>query len=121
MNYAIILLPGPNNWGAFSPNVPGCVSVGATAEETLSNFQEALAAHLELMQEDGEPLPAEYDCDAEDVDYDSDYVYFRWAPVNTTPRDPAINPALPPLYPLPEDMDEAAIAAEEVAATVIPA
>ena len=116
MNYAIILLPGPNNWGAFSPNVPGCVSVGATAEETLTNFQEALEAHLELMQEDGEPLPAEYDCDAEEVDYDSDYVYFRWAPVNTTPRDPAINPALPPLYPLPEDMDDAAVAAEEVAA-----
>ena len=93
MKYVIILEPGPNNWGAFSPNVPGCVSVGATAEETLANFQEALAAHLEFMQEDGEPLPAEYDGDAEEGDYAADYVYFRWAPVNTTPRDPQINPA----------------------------
>ena len=97
MKYVIILEPGPNNWGAFSPNVPGCVSTGPTAEETLSNFMEALEAHLELMQEDGDPLPAEYDCDAEEVDYDSDYVYFRWAPVDTRPRDPQIN--LPPPRP----------------------
>ena len=98
MKYAIILLPGPNNWGAFSPNVPGCVSTGPTAAATLSNFQEALEAHLEFMQEDGEPLPAEYDGAAEEVDYAADYVYFRQAPVNTTPRDPAINPAR---FPLP--------------------
>ena len=96
MKYVIILEPGPNNWGAFSPNVPGCVSTGPTAEQTLANFMEALAAHLEFMQEDGDPLPAEYDCDAEEVDYDSDYVYFRLAPVDTRPRDPQINPPLRP-------------------------
>lgn len=96
MNYAIILLPGPNNWGAFSPNVPGCVSTGQTAEETLSNFLEALEFHLESLQEDGDPIPAEYSFSQEDFDaYNDDGVFFRWAPVDTTPRDQRGKPPLP--------------------------
>ena len=97
MNYAIILLPGPNNWGAFSPNVPGCVSTGQTAEETLSNFLEALEFHLEGLQEDGDPIPAEYSFSQEDFDaYNAEGAFFRWAPVNTTPRNQRVNPSLSP-------------------------
>ncbi len=55
--YLVIIEKAPNNYGAFSPDVLGCVSSGATVEETLKEFREALQAHLELMLEDGEEIP----------------------------------------------------------------
>lgn len=45
-----------NNYGAFAPEVPGCVSTGATVEETKANMAEALTFHLESMLEDGDAL-----------------------------------------------------------------
>ena len=99
MKYVIILEPGPNNWGAFSPNVPGCVATGQTPQETLSEFLDALDFHLEGLRQDGDAVPAEYDGNAEDIDYDSEYVYFRMASVDTTPRDPKVNS--PQLSPTP--------------------
>ena len=99
VKYVIILEPGPNNWGAFSPNVPGCVATGQTPQETLSQFLEALDFHLESLQLDGDPIPADYDGDAEDIDYDSDYVYFRMAPVDTTPRASRENSLQSPVDP----------------------
>lgn len=94
--YVIILEPGPNNWSAFSPNVPGCVATGQTAKETLAEFLDALDFHLEGLREEGDPLPAEYTECAEPVAADADYVRFRWAPVNALPRERRINPAARP-------------------------
>ena len=99
VKYVIILEPGPNNWGAFSPNVPGCVATGQTPQETLTEFLEALDFHLESLRLDGDPIPADYDGDAEGIDYDSDYVYFRTAPVDTTPRFPQENSLHSPVDP----------------------
>lgn len=91
--YAIILQPGPNNWGAFSPDVPGCVSIGDTPEETLSSYLEALEFHLEALQRDGDPMPLEQDYTRE---YDTTGgVFYPWAPVNTAHREgsaPASHP-----------------------------
>jgi predicted RNase H-like HicB family nuclease len=55
--YLTIIEKAPANYGAFSPDVPGCVSTGDTVEETLTSFREALQAHFEIMQEFGENLP----------------------------------------------------------------
>jgi predicted RNase H-like HicB family nuclease len=56
--YLVLIEKGENNYGAYAPDVPGCISVGKTIEETLSNFQEALEFHFEGMAQDGEPIPA---------------------------------------------------------------
>lgn len=40
-----------------APDVPGCVSTGKTAEETLANMREAIEFHLEGMREDRDPIP----------------------------------------------------------------
>lgn len=48
---------GPN-YSACVPDLPGCVSTGATREEVAANTREAVALHLAGMQEDGEPWPA---------------------------------------------------------------
>jgi len=46
--------------GAYSvdfPDLPGCVSAGATLEEALSMAREALSLHLYGMIEDGDAIP----------------------------------------------------------------
>jgi len=46
------------NWSAFVPDLPGCVSVGDSFDECRENIQEAITFHLQGMREDGEPIPA---------------------------------------------------------------
>ncbi|MCD6118415.1 type II toxin-antitoxin system HicB family antitoxin [bacterium] len=55
--YVVILEPGEKNWGAYSPDVPGCIATGATREEVEQLFKEALAFHLEGLVEEGLPIP----------------------------------------------------------------
>ena len=56
-NYLIVLEPSATGFGAYSPDVPGCVATGATVEQTLSEMREALVFHFEGMAEAGELLP----------------------------------------------------------------
>lgn len=39
------------------PSLPGCISQGETREEALRNIQEAIALHVEVLEERGEPIP----------------------------------------------------------------
>jgi predicted RNase H-like HicB family nuclease len=57
MRFVVIIEKGPTSYGAYAPDVPGCIAVGETADEALRKFSEALEAHLQLMADDGEPLP----------------------------------------------------------------
>ncbi len=53
----VIIEKGELSYGAYSPDVPGCVAVGDTREEVLQLFREALQGHLELMRDEHLPLP----------------------------------------------------------------
>lgn len=55
--YLIIIEKGEQNYGAYSPDLPGCVAVGDTIEEVQKNMQEAIKMHLKGMVEDREPIP----------------------------------------------------------------
>jgi len=55
--YLVIFEWADGNWSAYAPDVPGCVSTGATREECAKNFAEALEFHLEGLTEDGLPIP----------------------------------------------------------------
>ena len=55
--YPVVIEQTGTGYSAFSPDVPGCVAVGDTEEETLRNFQDALIDHFEAMREVGEPIP----------------------------------------------------------------
>ncbi len=57
MKYLVIIEPGSNNFSAYVPDLPGCVSTGDTLEEVKSNIQEAISFHLDGMKQDGEPVP----------------------------------------------------------------
>lgn len=45
-------------WGAYLPDVPGVVALGATREEVAAGIEEALAAYAEDLSERGLGLPA---------------------------------------------------------------
>jgi predicted RNase H-like HicB family nuclease len=55
--YALVIEKTSTGYSAYSPDVPGCAAVGDTEDETRRNFQDALAAHFEVMRELGEPIP----------------------------------------------------------------
>jgi predicted RNase H-like HicB family nuclease len=45
------------SWGAYVPDLPGCFTLGATREEAERYIREAIAAHVEVLRERGEPIP----------------------------------------------------------------
>ena len=47
----------PNNYGAYVPDLPGCISTGDTWDEMQQMIREAIAFHVEGMLEDGESVP----------------------------------------------------------------
>jgi len=57
MKYAVVYEHGPTSWGAYVPDLPGCVAVGATRSEVKKLIREAIEFHLEGMREAGEPIP----------------------------------------------------------------
>jgi predicted RNase H-like HicB family nuclease len=57
MQYTVIIEKSEHNYGAWVPDLPGCVTTGPTVAETLANVREAIEFHLDGMREDGEPIP----------------------------------------------------------------
>jgi predicted RNase H-like HicB family nuclease len=44
-------------YGAWAPDLPGCVALGDTIEDAEHQMREAIAFHLEGLREQGEPVP----------------------------------------------------------------
>ncbi|MEO8027479.1 MAG: type II toxin-antitoxin system HicB family antitoxin [Bryobacteraceae bacterium] len=57
MRYAVVFEKAENNWAAYVPDLPGCISTGGSLAETKRNIREAVEIHLEAMKEVGEPIP----------------------------------------------------------------
>ncbi|NOT62304.1 MAG: type II toxin-antitoxin system HicB family antitoxin [Acidobacteria bacterium] len=57
MRYAVIIEPEPTSFGAYVPDLPGCVAVGESKEEVLPLIHEAIEFYLEGLREDGQPIP----------------------------------------------------------------
>ena len=57
MKFAIVIEKSSNGYGAYAPDLPGCVAVGETEEETVKLMKEAIEFHLEGMKLDGDPIP----------------------------------------------------------------
>jgi len=55
--YAVVIERGPNNYSAYVPDLPGCVTTGKTIEEVKANIREAIELHLEGLTEDGVSVP----------------------------------------------------------------
>ena len=54
LEYAVIYERTPNNYSAYSPDLPGCISTGKTWEEIQKNIREAITDHIESLMEYGD-------------------------------------------------------------------
>lgn len=57
LTYAVVIEQTPNNYAAYAPEVPGCISTAKTWDEMLMMIREALTVHIEFLIEDGDPVP----------------------------------------------------------------
>lgn len=57
MDYVVVIEKGENSFGAYVPDLPGCVAVGESREEVMQLIREAIEFHLEGLREDGRPVP----------------------------------------------------------------
>ena len=57
MRYTVLIEKGETSYGAYVPDLPGCVAVGETIEEVKTLIAEAIEFHIEGMREDGLPIP----------------------------------------------------------------
>ena len=57
MRYAIVIEKSETGFGAYVPDLPGCVAVGETIQETEQLIKEAVEFHIEGLKEDGAEVP----------------------------------------------------------------
>jgi predicted RNase H-like HicB family nuclease len=57
MRYAVIVEKGKRSYGAYVPDLPGCVAAAKTKAEVLKLIQEAIEFHIEGLREEGQSLP----------------------------------------------------------------
>lgn len=57
MRYMVIVEQGPTSFGAYVPDLPGCVAAGESRAEVLQLIREAIELHLEALQEQGQAPP----------------------------------------------------------------
>lgn len=55
--YAVIFEKSATGYGAYAPDLPGCIATGQTLEQTRERMAEAIHYHIAAMIEDGDPIP----------------------------------------------------------------
>jgi predicted RNase H-like HicB family nuclease len=55
--YLVIYERSSDGYSAYIPDLPGCTSAGETRDEIEENIVEAIKFHLEMMEEEGLPIP----------------------------------------------------------------
>jgi predicted RNase H-like HicB family nuclease len=57
LKYAVVFERAEGNCAAYVPDLPGCMTTGATLAETENNVREAIQGHLRTLEEFGEAVP----------------------------------------------------------------
>ena len=56
----VLIYPGEDGyWVVECPSLPGCISQGKTREEAILNIREAIALYIEVLEDNGKPVPEE--------------------------------------------------------------
>jgi predicted RNase H-like HicB family nuclease len=55
--YAVVIERGATSYGAYVPDLPGCVAAAKTKQEVEKLIAEAIAFHIEGLLENGDPVP----------------------------------------------------------------
>jgi predicted RNase H-like HicB family nuclease len=55
--YTVIYEPGPRNWSAYVPDLPGCIATAKTRKAIERQIREAIEFHIESLRRQGEDVP----------------------------------------------------------------
>jgi len=55
--FLVIIEKAEGNYSAYSPDLPGCISTGATREDAERNMHQAIEMHVRGLLEDDLPIP----------------------------------------------------------------
>ena len=92
LTYVAVFEQTPNNYSAYVPDLPGCVSTGRTWEEMQWMIKEAIEGYIEVTHEYGEAVPAPQMSVVEALEYHrsqpNDYGGYFPAPGDPVDEDP---------------------------------
>ena len=57
MKYLVIVEKSDNGFGAYVPDLPGCIAAAATRREVIALIRKAIEFHIEGLKDSGEPVP----------------------------------------------------------------
>lgn len=57
MRYMVVIEQGSSSYGAFVPDLQGCIAVGESESEVISLIEEAIQFHLEDLKTTGGFIP----------------------------------------------------------------
>lgn len=57
MEYLVVVEKGKNSFGAYVPDLPGCVAVAETRRQVIKLIREGIELHLVALMEAGQPIP----------------------------------------------------------------
>ena len=57
MKYLVVVEKSDNGYGAYVPDLSGCVAVAKTRNEVVTLIQEAIEFHIEGLKQSGLPVP----------------------------------------------------------------
>ena len=58
LKYAVVFEKAANNWAAYVPDLPGCITTASTLPEAEENIRQAIEGHLRTLREFGETVPS---------------------------------------------------------------
>jgi len=57
MRYSLVYEQGDTSWGAYVPDLPGCVAVGDSRVDVETLIVAAIGAYFDDLSEAGQPIP----------------------------------------------------------------
>ena len=75
MKYTVIIERGQSNYGAFVPDLPGCIAVGESREEAIALIKEAIEFHIEGLKKEKQIIPLPH-CDFAQVEVNAALINF---------------------------------------------
>lgn len=87
MRYLVMIRRTRTGYSVDAPDLPGCVATGNSVEHARQMIAEAIEMHLELLREQGEPIPPPVSSVSFAVDDDSAEEFCTWVEV-----EPSLTP-----------------------------
>jgi predicted RNase H-like HicB family nuclease len=57
VKFLVVVERGEKSWGAYVPDLPGCVAVGESRDEVVRLAKEAIDLHVADLKDRGESVP----------------------------------------------------------------